>query len=125
MYEEFDEVVLEKIKQKVEALRTGKIVSDADTVVIGHAPKQDNFYVLEGSGYAEMEGDDPENHLYEDIDQDYKQRSAAASVYQNFSNADNYDQNTYTIDNIYESLPRDEKCLKGRGDATKISTRNS
>lgn len=125
VYEEFDEVVLEKIKQKVEALRTGKIVSDADTVVMGHAPRQDNFYVLEGSGYAELEGDDPEKHLYEDIDQDYKQRFAADSVYQSFSNAHNSDQNTYAIDNIYESLPGYEECLKGRGDATKISTRYS
>lgn len=125
MYEEFDEVVLEKIKQKVEALRTGKIVSDADTVVIGHAPRQDNFYVLEGSGYAEVEGDDPEKHLYEDIDQNYKQRFLANSVCQNFSNADTHDHNTHTIGNIYESLPGYDECLKGRGETTKISTRYS
>lgn len=121
VYEEIDEEVLEKIRQKVEALRSGKSVSKADTVVIGNAPRQ-NIYELQGPGYAAVEGDDPAKHLYEDIDKDYKQRFGANSVYQN-STADNHDQHTYAIDNIYESLPEYEECVKGRGGTTYTSAR--
>lgn len=121
MYEEFDEGLLVKIRQKVEALRSGKAVGDADTVMVDYPPRAKNILVLEGLSCAKLE--DPVDHQYEDIDKDYKQRFSADTVYQNFSNANNCDQNTYAIDNIYESLPEYEKCMEGRGETTETSTR--
>lgn len=115
--------MLEKIRQKVEALRSGKTVSDPDTVVVGYSQRQENMYVLEGSDYyTYLEGDVPTENHYEDIDDDLIQRLKADYMSKDLSNENHYNQGTRAIDNVYESLPGYEEVMKGSGDAAKTST---
>ncbi|KAG0718214.1 hypothetical protein GWK47_052862 [Chionoecetes opilio] len=56
-YVEFDEEVMERIKRKVKALRSGKSVVGPDTVIVSCPTRQENFYFFEeqiqrGSGHS-------------------------------------------------------------------------
>ncbi|MPC71239.1 uncharacterized protein LOC123505411 [Portunus trituberculatus] len=101
IYDEFGEEVLERVRQKVEALRNGKHVKDPDTVIVSYPPRKENLYVVDISGYGETDGVRAEDHQYEDIEKYYKHSSVTDNVYYNT------DDDIYcgsAIDNIYESL---------------------
>lgn len=122
VYDEFDEEVLERLRQKVEALRRGKSVADPDTVVVTYPPRQENFYVLEETGYGGVYGNGPNDHHYEEIGEKYKPVSPTDSLYQNPADEDS-GRNVSTVDNIYESLSCFENYLEKRGDEARISFR--
>lgn len=121
VYDEFDEEVLERLRQKVEALRRGKSVGDPDTVVVC-PPRQENFYVLEETGYGGVYGISPNDHHYEEIGEKYKPVSPTDSLYQHSPDADG-GRNVSTVDNIYESLSCFESYLEKRGDEARTSFR--
>lgn len=118
MYDEFDEEVLERVRQKVEALRNGKQVVDPDTVVISYPPRKENLYVVDLSGYGGTEGVRPEDHQYEDIEKYYEHLNGTDNVYCNL------DDDVFcgsAVDNIYESLPSYEDCEKERDEGRRFA----
>lgn len=118
IYDEFDEEVMERVRQKVEDLRNGKHVADPDTVVVRYPPRKENLYVVDMSGYGETEGVRPEEHHYEDIEKYYKHLSVTDNVYYNT------DDNVYcrsAVDNIYETLPCYEDYEGERDEAREVT----
>lgn len=122
VYDEFDEEVLERFRQKVEALRRGKSLANPDTVVVSYPPRQENFYVLEDTGYGGVEGITPEEHHYEEIDNNYKHLHATDSVYQNLATAKDDGRTVSPTDTIYESLSCFENYLEKRADEARMSS---
>lgn len=102
IYDEFGEEVLERVRQKVEALRNGKQLADPDTVVVSYPPRKENLYVVDMSVYEETEGIRPEDHQYEDIEKYYKDVNVADNVYYNTDDDVFYES---AVDNVYETLP--------------------
>ena len=117
IYDKFDEEVLERIKQKVEALRKGNSPTDPNTVVVSYATRYENPYVLDETRYGGVDGIGSEEHHYEDIEKYHKDVYVTDNLHQNPAD------DGRNVDTIYETLPSFENYLEKREDNAILSSR--